>query len=216
LETPVTVVSEKSLRSVRKAKGAGHLRRGEILHAAERIFVREGYHGATIRKIADEVGLSSTALYMHFRDKSEILVEICEEAFAQLIAQNDAIAAKPAEPAVRVREILDAYMQFGLDNPNAYQLVFATPPGALSDEKVAVMYALGRRCYSPFRDAVQEIGKAGKLRHPDVDVVAETLWAGAHGLVSLLLTQPHFEWSAKPPELKALMLDSLFNGMLVG
>ena len=63
------------------------------VESLERIFVREGYHGATIRKIADEVGVSSTALYMHFRDKSEILVEICQDAFAQLIAQTDAIVA---------------------------------------------------------------------------------------------------------------------------
>jgi AcrR family transcriptional regulator len=208
------IVGEKSLRSARKAKGAGHLRRGEILHAAERIFVREGYHGATIRKIADEVGVSSTALYMHFRDKSEILIEICETAFAQLIAQNDEIGAKPADPVLQVREMLDAYMQFGLDNPNAYQLVFATPPGALSEDKLAVMSALGRRCYEPFRQAVAEIGKRGDLRCADTDVAAQTLWAGAHGLVSLLLTQPRFEWSGTPEALKAQLLDNLFHGQL--
>jgi len=212
----VTFAGEKSLKSARKAKGAGHLRRGEILHAAERIFVREGYHGATIRKIADEVGVSSTALYMHFSDKSEILIEICEQAFAQLIAQNDAIAAKTRDPLDRVREMLDAYMQFGLDNPNAYQLVFATPPGALSEEKVAAMYALGKRCYEPFREAVEAIGAAGRLRCADVDLVGETLWAGTHGLVSLLLTQPRFDWTATPQKMKAQMLDSLFNGLLAG
>ncbi|PZQ45154.1 MAG: TetR/AcrR family transcriptional regulator, partial [Phenylobacterium zucineum] len=52
-------------RSARKPKGEGHARRAEILAAAERIFVEVGYEGATIRKIAEEVGLSSTALYMH-------------------------------------------------------------------------------------------------------------------------------------------------------
>ena len=210
----MSVVMEKILKSARKAKGAGHLRRGEILHAAERIFVREGYHGATIRKIADEVGVSSTALYMHFRDKSEILVEICETAFAQLIAQNDKIAAKPGDPVVRVRDMLDAYMQFGLDNPNAYQLVFATPPGALSEEKIMVMNLLGRRCYEPFRQAVESIGEAGKLRIRDPDVAAQTLWAAAHGLVSLRLTQPRFDWSAPAPALKTQLLDSLFHGQL--
>ncbi len=197
-----------------QGQGAGHLRRGEILHAAERIFVREGYHGATIRKIADEVGVSSTALYMHFRDKSEILIEICEEAFAQLIAQNDQIAAKPSDPVLRVREMLDAYMQFGLDNPNAYQLVFATPPGALSDEKLEAMNALGRRCYEPFRAAVAAIGETRKLRCPDADVAAQTFWAGAHGLVSLQLTQPRFDWSETSSALKAQLLDSLFHGLL--
>ena len=209
----VGVVGEKSTKSARKAKGAGHLRRGEILHAAERIFVREGYHGATIRKIADEVGVSSTALYMHFRDKSEILVEICEEAFAQLIAQNDEIGALPMEPVARVRRMLDAYMQFGLSNPNAYQLVFASPPGALSEEKRTAMNALGMRCFERFAEAVAAVAKAGRLRG-DVGVAAQVSWAAAHGLVSLLITQPQFAWTETPEALKQRMLDSVFEGLL--
>ena len=44
-------------RSGRKAKGDGHQRRSEILQAAERIFLTSGYEGATIRRIADEVGI---------------------------------------------------------------------------------------------------------------------------------------------------------------
>ena len=66
-------VATATRKTARKAKGDGHLRRAEILEAAERIFVAEGYEGATIRKIADEVGVSSTALYMHFPDKAAIL-----------------------------------------------------------------------------------------------------------------------------------------------
>ena len=62
----------RPVKSARKPKGDGHLRRAEILRAAERIFVAEGYEGATIRKIADEVGVSSTCLYMHFRDKDPV------------------------------------------------------------------------------------------------------------------------------------------------
>src|SRR5580704_17835253 len=62
----VSMTLTKPPRSARKAKGDGHLRRAEILQAAELIFVRDGYQGATIRKIAEEVGVSSTALYMHF------------------------------------------------------------------------------------------------------------------------------------------------------
>ncbi len=48
--------------------------------AAAKIFNSLGYEGATIWRIAEEVGLFSTALYMHFRDKDEMLVEICEGA----------------------------------------------------------------------------------------------------------------------------------------
>ena len=72
----LTDLPAPTARSARKPKGEGHVRRAEILEAAERLFVECGYEGATIRKIADEVGVSSTALYMHFRDKSEILSQI--------------------------------------------------------------------------------------------------------------------------------------------
>ena len=89
-------------RTTRKPKGEGHSRRGEILAAAERIFVEHGYEGATIRKIADEVGLSSTALYMHFPDKGAILQEICRDAFARLIASNAAVADEAAPPEQRL------------------------------------------------------------------------------------------------------------------
>src|SRR5471030_3190284 len=115
------MILTKPERSARKAKGDGHLRRAEILRAAERIFVAEGYEGATIRKIADEVGVSSTALYMHFHDKDEILQEICLAAMQTLLRQNTEIAAQPTDAVTRVRVLLAAYMRMGLEHPNAYR-----------------------------------------------------------------------------------------------
>ena len=119
----VTAPAAQSPRSRRKPKGEGHARRAEILAAAERIFVEHGYEGATIRKIADEVGLSSTALYMHFAEKGEILHEICREAFAALLELNEAVFAGPGGPQDRLRRMMKAYIDFGFDNPNAYRLV---------------------------------------------------------------------------------------------
>ncbi|MBL7660556.1 TetR/AcrR family transcriptional regulator, partial [Escherichia coli] len=85
--------------------------------AAERIFVEFGYEGATIRKIAEEVGLSSTALYMHFADKGEILQEICRVAFEELIASTENLALEDGPPEVRLRGMIDAYVDFGFANP---------------------------------------------------------------------------------------------------
>src|ERR1700761_1113154 len=108
----VSVAATPARRSARKAKGDGHLRRGEILDAAERIFIAEGYEGATIRKIAEEVGVSSTALYMHFPDKACILGEICNRPLQLLLQRNRELAVKPVEPVVRVRMMLEAYMRW--------------------------------------------------------------------------------------------------------
>lgn len=135
-------------RSARKPKGDGHLRRQEILEAAERIFVAEGYEGATIRKIADEVGVSSTALYMHFPDKSCILLEICQGTIRNLLERNAEIAAKPMDAANRVKLMLDAYMRWGLEHPNAYELVFCNVARlALVIGEEATTADLGDQCY---------------------------------------------------------------------
>jgi len=210
---PVTDVLDKTARSQRKAKGSGHLRRAEIIEAASLIFIECGYEGATIRKIADAVGVSSTALYMHFSDKSEILVEICENAFALLLAQNTEIAALQMEPVARVRLLLAAYMSFALEHPHAYQLVFCTAGSALPPERTEALGELGRRCYDLFLGAVGKIGAAGLLKSGDTDAAAQTLWAATHGLAALLITRPTFEW--RPSEtLQSMMLDALFDGLV--
>ncbi|MFZ4605367.1 MAG: TetR/AcrR family transcriptional regulator [Caulobacter sp.] len=209
----MTTTLKKPQRSARKPKGDGHMRRGEILQAAERIFIAEGYQGATIRKIADEVGVSSTALYMHFRDKDEILLEICDSAIAVLLKQNSEIAVRPIDAVARVRLMLDAYITFALENPNAYQLVFCGHSGVLSDDKQAATEALGDSCYDKFLGAVREIGASGRLRTGTVESAAQAMWAACHGLVALLLTKPTFHWSPTD-ELRGVLLDGLFHGLV--
>jgi AcrR family transcriptional regulator len=209
----VTITLNKPPKSARKAKGDGHLRRAEILHAAERIFLRDGYQGATIRKIADEVGVSSTALYMHFRDKDEILLEICEGAIGALLAQNTEIAGRPIDAVARVRLMLDAYIRFGLENPNTYWLTFCSSPDEISPDKHTAASDLGARCYERFQGTIADAANEGRLRS-EVNVAAQALWAACHGLVALRIGRPNLEWAPNEVLMSAL-LDSLFQGQIV-
>ncbi|HEY2708531.1 MAG TPA: TetR/AcrR family transcriptional regulator [Caulobacteraceae bacterium] len=207
------VVLTKPVKSARKAKGDGHLRRREILEAAERIFVVEGYEGATIRKIADDVGVSSTALYMHFRDKDEILHEICLAAVQTLLDQNSDIAGRPTDSVARFRLMLEAYMQMGFEHPNAYLLVFcATPRGGPSPIRDATA-EVSARCYDCYVGVVREIAAEGRLRVGDADTAAQALWAACHGLVALVITRPNVDW-APTGKLASVLLDSLLHGVV--
>jgi AcrR family transcriptional regulator len=199
--------------SARKAKGDGHLRRGEILDAAERIFVAEGYEGATIRKIAEEVGVSATAIYMHFTDKAGILGEICRGALAQLDATNREIAAKPIDPVVRLRMMLDAYMRWGLAHPNAYQLVYSTPHPLSAGLWPEDTVDMSIQCFETFADVVREIAAQGRLRAGTADSAAQALWMACHGVVALLCGRPKFNWG-DADELIALTLEGLVSGLI--
>lgn len=206
----VSEVAVRPRRSARKPKGDGHLRRVEILDAAERIFVAEGYEGATIRKIADEVGVSSTALYMHFKDKSCILHEICERTMGQLLARNTEIAGRPQDAKLRLRNMLDAYMRWGFEHPNAYLLVFGGggPVSALQPQTAE----LGAQCYHIFSGVVAELGAAGRLRMGCPESVAQALWASCHGMVALVVTRPDLKWMERD-QLVGITLDGLLGGL---
>ena len=199
-------------RSARKPKGDGHLRRAEILEAAERIFVAEGYEGATIRKIADEVGVSSTALYMHFPDKGCILLEISERTILQLLERNAEIAGKPMDAASRVKLMLDSYMRWGLEHPNAYLLVFSTVT-PVSDVLGDSLSDISSRCYEIFSGVVREIAAEGRLKSGDADSAAQVLWAACHGVVALLISRPGFDWAPRE-ELLSVTLEGLMHGLV--
>ena len=209
----MTLVLNRSTRSARKPKGGGHERRGEILAAATRIFNSDGYDGATIRRIADEVGLSSTALYMHFRDKDEILVEICQGAMEQLLTLAAQIAAQEKPAADRARDMIEAYIRFGLDNPSTYRLVFCSHGRHLSPESQAPVEMLGDRCFQKLHNVVAEIADQGRLKSPGALVATQVLWSAGHGLVSLMITQPDRQW-APAPVLTTALLDGIFDGVL--
>lgn len=209
----MTAVATAARKTARKAKGDGHLRRAEILEAAQRIFVAEGYEGATIRKIADEVGVSSTALYMHFPDKGCILHEIVEGTLGQLLTQNSEIAARPLDAVVRTRMMLDAYMHWGLQHPNAYELVYSArgPVTTPAPERTA---ELSRLCYEAFSGVVREVAASGRLRTGSADSAAQALWMACHGVVALLISRPTFEWQDHEG-LMRITLDGLLHGLVI-
>jgi AcrR family transcriptional regulator len=210
----MTAVDTTTRKTARKAKGDGHLRRAEILEAAERIFIAEGYEGATIRKIADEVGVSSTALYMHFQDKACILLEICQNTFQNLLARNAEIAGRPVDPVVRTRMMLEAYVLWGLAHPNAYQLVYcARGPDSLAPLPEGTA-RLSQQCYDVFAGVVHEIAAKGRLRTGDGHTAAQALWMSCHGIVALFATRPNFDWSSSD-EITRVTLDGLLHGLVI-
>lgn len=206
--TTVTV----GAKSNRKAKGAGRERRGEILAAAERIFLTSGYEGATIRRIADEVGVSPTALYMHFPDKHAMLMAIGEDALDEVLARSEAIATGPGDAKDRVRDVLRAHMAFALKNKTAYQVVFCDGARAIAKHQSRTR-ELCERYYRVVANLVAELGKAGRLKEGSTHGVAQVLWTGCHGLVAYLITNPSFGY-VEVDELLGLMVDGLVGGLI--
>jgi AcrR family transcriptional regulator len=199
-------------RSERKARGSGHLRRAELLAAAEKIFTVAGYEGATIRKIADEVGVSSTALYMYFQDKSQIMLEICVHALEALYHQLEAISTDKRDPLAKVRGILEVMMRFGLEQPTAYQLLYCVAPKEINERRNEVIAPLSRSCFQRTQSAVEAAQAAGQLRKDmPPKAMTEALIGSCHGLIGMRLANPYAPWT-DPQQMTKVLLDGLFEG----
>lgn len=158
--------------------------------------------------------MSSTALYMHFADKACILHEIVEGVLSQLLDRNTEIAARPLDPVVRTRMMLDAYMHWGLEHPNAYQLVYCAQNDRTADLSPERTTDLSKQCYEAFSGVVREIAASGRLRTGTGDSAAQALWMSCHGVVALLINRPNFEWADRE-ELLQVTLDGLLNGLVI-
>ncbi len=201
----------RPLRSERKARGSGHLRRAELLAAAQRIFNTSGYEGATIRTIAEEVGVSSTALYMYFQDKSQIMLEICVHALEDLYRKLEELSGQGLDTQQRLRGILEILMRFGFEQPTAYQLLYCVVPQDVNERRNAVIAPLSRACFQRTQKAVEDAMAAGRMRDLPPRPVTEALIAACHGAVSMRIANPYAPWT-EPEVLSKILLDGLFHG----
>jgi AcrR family transcriptional regulator len=167
----------------RRAREKANIRE-EILEAARSLFVKEGYEHVSIRKIAEKIEYAPGTIYLYFRDKAEILERLCEETFAKLAQKMHAINADPSNPLDGLRRGLRTYVQFGVDNPNHYIVAFVQAKQMPQDHQPQV----GQRCFDNLRSAVRRCVEAGQLNCDDVEEISQALWAGAHGVTTLLIT----------------------------
>jgi AcrR family transcriptional regulator len=168
-----------------------------ILDAARELFAEEGYDAVTMRRIAEKIEYSPTAIYFHFRDKDALMRELCDEDFGALAGQFQKIA-RIADPIDRLRQIGRAYVAFGISHRNHYRLMFMTPhPAAMKPE--GSRWTRGNPeedAYAFLKATVAEAIEAGRLRPEfrDADLVSQIVWAGTHGVVSLHIAKSEDEW----------------------
>ena len=140
-------------------------------------------HGAdalSLRRLAKQVGVSHAAPYRHFPTKEHLFAAIAAQGFAELRSTIGAVSATDAwlERAAR------AYLQFALDNPAHFQLMFSIP---LSRTEHEALGDAGRATLDALVDGIVVAQAAGHVRDGDPLAVALTAWSTVHGLACLLV-----------------------------
>lgn len=195
--------------------------RQKILDTARELFVKYGYEGVTLRKIAESIEYAPGTIYSYFTDKEQLMRALCLadwEAFEQSFPRD----AQPDDPLAGIRGLGTAYIGFALAHPNQYRLMFITPKPPelkheLDEETLAMRGDPTRDGYALLKGTVQAAIDAQLLRPEltDAELVAQTLWAGVHGMASLEISLGHDPWLAWASVEKRirLILDALLHGL---
>ncbi|MBI4913546.1 MAG: TetR/AcrR family transcriptional regulator [Acidobacteria bacterium] len=184
--------------------------RRKILDAGRRLFAEQGYEAVTMRTIAHEIEYSPRTIYLHFKDKDDLIRELCRQDF-HAFGTEMAKLAGIADPIERLRAAGKGYAAFAQQFPNHYQLMFMTRKPVVDrpedlewhDDPEADAYAFVRACLSEAHDK-------GMLRTgwSDPDLAAQVVWAALHGVLALHITHredPFIPWAA---------LDARVDGMI--
>ena len=193
----------------------------KILDAARELFAELGYEGVSMRAIADKIEYSPTIIYQYFRDKEALVKELCYADFGRL-AEELVGTQQIADPIERLQQSGLAYASFAVQHPNHYRLMFMDPLPTNYDEEDVAEYKGQPEfdSYALLLSQVRAAAEAGRLRDPDADpeLVAQTLWAGIHGVVSLEIALHCDKWTAWRPleERVRAMLTVLAQGLFAG
>ncbi|MGE0447980.1 MAG: TetR/AcrR family transcriptional regulator [Vicinamibacterales bacterium] len=201
-------------QQTRRARQRAQLRQ-EILDTAREMLVREGFEHLSLRKVAERIGYSPTAMYLHFDDKRDLVYHVCQDTFGRLVQELTPLESEFKDPSVRLRAAMRRYIEFGLRHPQHYlAALVAVPPELLPDDvaKYNDPDSPGMRFFALLRGAVVSAMDGRRIRKVDPDVTTRALWAAVHGVTSMLIQLPHFLWGDQRAVVDNL-LDSLIDGL---
>ena len=157
-----------------------------LIKAGMEILASEGLGGLSLRKVAKQAGVSHAAPYAHFKDKQALIAAISTEGFKQLHSQIESVKETyQADPETLLIETAWTYLQFALNGPDRFKLMFSS---ALEKEKEYPDFVeISQKNFRRLVEIVEICQGAEILNSGDSDLMALNLWGSVHGFTSLLL-----------------------------
>jgi AcrR family transcriptional regulator len=179
--------ASKKRREAQKAD----LRAG-ILEAATKLFEEKGYEGFSLRQVAEEIGYTPTTIYLYFKDKDDLLLNVVYEGFKMFGESLEAGYRSSSRPLERFRAVGWAYFDFAMNNPIHYRLMFMQR-GEFLQVQPPEGYSSVIDSFGVIQRVIAEGMQAGVMRQGDVQTLSTLVWANVHGVVSLILTRSHVQ-----------------------
>ena len=173
-----------------------------ILQAALEIASEENWQAMTIRRVAERIEYSPSAIYKYFDDKETILFALLRQGFQELLATLEYSAQQERDPEARLLQIAAAYWDFARRNPTLYQLMYDLK-GTIHE------VAEAKAAFLLVHAVIEEWSQIHTVNRTDLDGAVDVLWATMHGMVALTMAQYIYGGPARSQALLAQTVNDL-------
>ncbi|MDO9707742.1 TetR/AcrR family transcriptional regulator [Paracraurococcus lichenis] len=164
--------------AARRGYHHGNLREA-LLEATRQLVAERGPQGFTLTEAARRAGVSPSAPYRHFKDREEVLAELCRRGFTLFGERLRATAAGAASPAEALRRMGPAYLAFAREEPGYYAAMFTFQPTQSGEECEPTAKD------GPFDTLASALDGLLPQDGRDRRLVALQVWALSHGVAML-------------------------------
>ncbi|HEV7585282.1 MAG TPA: TetR/AcrR family transcriptional regulator [Solirubrobacteraceae bacterium] len=151
--------------------------RAACVGAALELLEEGGARALSLRAVARRAGVSPAAPYRHYADREALVSAVAAVGYRELAERLAAAHPAPATPE-QLASVAVAYVQFALEQPALFRMMFGEPCDRDNDERVAATAAVSLY----LREIV-----ARCFPQADAEALAPAIWALVHGLAFLHL-----------------------------
>ncbi len=185
-------------------------RKIEILRKAAASFRRLGYHRASMREIADALGMATGSLYYYFKDKEEILFCCHEFILQRQLRLLQDIEKTVYPPEVKLRRLLSAWIHEFMDEPHS-AAILGTEINELSSARLKRVIAKRDKIDQGVRVLIDGAITAGAFRQEDPKLLSFAIF-GALNWIPMWFDP---RGPATSSEIAEVFVDCFFQGLLV-
>ena len=184
--------------------------RQRILEQAQRLFAMRGYHGASIRDIAQASGLSNASLYYHFGNKQNLYFEVIKSYIAEVAQQLQEAGAVEGSYRQRLTRMANAYAEIIVESQSAIHNLLRDLTQFGREEIRHLLPDARRRIQSTIAAVLEEGIAAGEVQQVDSYRVGVLLLGMISSLAALRIYGEVAETMAEDMD---LVIGTLFEGI---
>lgn len=186
-----------------------------LLLTSIQILKEEGYRSLSLRYVAKKAGVSQTAPYRHFKDLESLLVCIAIDGFSQLKKQLEQIRERYQNlPLLQFRESGIAYIEFALENPDLFQIMYGNQ--IQDHSKYTDLIQSEKLTFQTLVKIIKECQNSKLIRILNAEKAALSAWTMVHGIAMLIIGKQLLFYSNQKIKTKKItkeLMQFLYDGL---